>query len=212
MKSSPNSPLTCPGVVNFSRDISWWSATFQRRCPPHQAAISRTSRASLRLQIYLWHATPPLFRYVREILFRTACLSKKISSSRLLDRADTSWSLSLFLVIDECRLRGIERQLQVKRGDLCAQGFFFSISSLFMGFTDGFFSTEIRSDISLSILDTFAHISVYIRRGQIEKMLERYSLGLNEEKSRSYLMRGFLDPPRPRLSPGIGAWMLLLDF
>jgi len=107
MKSSPNSPLTCPGVVNFSRDISRWSATFQRRCPPHQAAISRTSRASLRLQIYLWHATPPLFRYLREILLRTACLSKNVSSSRPLDREDTSWSvslsLSLFLVIDERR-------------------------------------------------------------------------------------------------------------
>lgn len=30
--SSPNNPLTCLDVVNFGRDISSWSVTFQRRC------------------------------------------------------------------------------------------------------------------------------------------------------------------------------------
>jgi len=84
---------------------------------------------------------------------------------------------------------------------MCTRALFFHFL-LIRGFFDGLSSTEIPSDIFL------AHIRVYIRRGQIGERLERYSLRLNEEKSRSYLMRGFLDP-RACLSAGVR--MLLLD-
>lgn len=55
-----NSPLTCPDVVNFNRDISPQSATFQRQFPSSTRDFTHLARIpSHSLQIYLRHATVP---------------------------------------------------------------------------------------------------------------------------------------------------------
>jgi len=137
--------------------------------------------------------------YSAPLAFRKMFRPHALSIARIHHGLSLSFSLPSYR---RASILGIERRVSITGGErrlMCTRALFFHFL-LIRGFFDGLFSTEIPSDIFL------AHIRVYPLWA--DWRTERYSLRLNEEKSRSYLMRGFLDP-RACLSAGV--WMLLLD-